>query len=99
MPDQDFLLKMLRGAGFSVDGAIRLTLSYVAMMREYTSYLAPAFDPKMELVRTGFSQQIHHVLPHRDCFGRRIHLLRPGKWIPDTIPFPVVFCCGLVMGL
>jgi len=93
-----FLLKMLRAGGFTVDGAVRLLRSYVKMISDGPLYFSPIFDPKLKLIRSGFHQNLHDVLPHRDRHGRRVHILRPGKWDPDDQPFNVVFCCGFIMG-
>ena len=32
------------------------------------------------------------ILRHRDKFGRRVSITRPGYWNPDKIKFPDLFC-------
>ena len=34
------------------------------------------------------------MLPHRDQYGRRVYIYRPGKWNPDKVHFNDVFCTG-----
>ena len=32
------------------------------------------------------------LIPHRDKFGRRVCIIRPGFWNPDQFKFPDLFC-------
>ena len=37
------------------------------------------------------------MLEHRDQYGRRVYIYRPGKWNPDKSNFNEVFCVGYAL--
>ena len=38
--------------------------------------------------------KVHRILQHRDSNGRRVAILRPGKWEPDNVHLNDAFCGG-----
>ena len=37
------------------------------------------------------------MLKHRDQYGRRVYIYRPGKWNPDKVHFNEIFCGGYAL--
>ena len=37
------------------------------------------------------------MLKHRDQYGRRVVIFRPGRWEPDKSHFNEVFCTGITL--
>ena len=46
----------------------------------------------LESMQSIYGQNIMTILRHRDKFGRRVCVTRPGFWNPDKIKFPDLFC-------
>jgi len=95
---EEFLLKILRAGAFDVDCATNLLHRYVSMIQSAPKYFKPAFDVKLASVRFTLEQNFHTILPHRDKFGRRVFIFRPGKWNPDVLSFNNIFSCVYALG-
>ena len=96
LPTDDFLLKILRAGGFTVDGAIGVLTRYVKMMNEAPKYFSNAFNA-LGTVKKVYQHQLHLMLSSRDKNGRRVYIWRPGFWDPDVMSFSDVFCCGYML--
>ena len=87
-----FLLKILRSGGFKAEDAMKVLESYVLQLNKYRDrYYKNACPTK---IGSFVGENTHMILPHRDKFGRRVYIYRPGKWNPDSIVFDDVFCLG-----
>lgn len=85
-----YLLKFLRGANHDMEGATKLLLVYLQMMKDHPNYYA-GFTHQ-ETMQSIYGQKLTTILRYRDKFGRRVSVTRPGMWNPDKIKFPDLFC-------
>ena len=59
-------------------------------MKNHPRYYINSLHP--DKIQSVLNEQIETVLLHRDKFGRRVFIFRPGKWDPDTISFTDCYC-------
>lgn len=81
--DDEFLLRFLRARKFDYDRAYNLLLNFYKMKaenRELFVHLKPS------TVRHVLDADVIAPLENRDREGRRIILIKPGKWHPDKFP-------------
>ena len=46
----------------------------------------------LDIIHSIYKENFMTILAHRDKFGRRVGITRPGFWNPDKIKFPDLFC-------
>ena len=46
----------------------------------------------LDTIQYVYRENFMTILKHRDKFGRRVCITRPGYWNPDKIKFPDLFC-------
>ena len=88
--NKKFLLKFLRAGNYNCDIATEVLINYIRLMKNHPRYYIGSLHP--DKIQRVFNEQIHTVLLHRDKFGRRVFIFRPGKWDPDTISFTDCYC-------
>jgi len=94
--DDAFFLKFLRAGMMSPTQALEVMKNYFKLLETSPDIFQNSANLE-KLVKTTFSQQIHCMLPHRDKYGRRVYVFRPGRWDPNKIPFVDVFCVGYLL--
>ena len=71
---------------------MKVLTNYVNQLTTYrNTYFKNACPTLIESV---ISEGTHMILPHRDKFGRRVFIYRPGKWNPDRLSFDDLYCVG-----
>ena len=85
-----FILKFLRAGNYNNDVATDILINYIRLMRDHPKYYINSLHP--DVIQKVYKEKIHTVLPHRDKFGRRVFIWRPGKWNPDTVTFTDCYC-------
>jgi len=97
VPESDkFFLLFLRSGLMVPSAGLDVMRNYFMLRKNYPHYFQSSTEVDM-LIKTVLSQKIHCMLPHRDQFGRRIYVFRPGRWDPDKIPFLDLFCVGYML--
>merc|ERR1711962_334745 len=76
------LIKFLRAANWDVHGAVTIVQSYLNSGKLYADIVIKAIPKKLDHV---WDKKLHAVSEHRDQYGRRIFIFRPGMWNPDEI--------------
>jgi len=90
-----FWMMVLRSGGMNPEDGLKVLKNCLSMMKDYPQYFASSNPPtKLDYV---FQQKIHTMLEHRDQYGRRVYIYRPGKWNPDKSNFNEVFCVGYAL--
>lgn len=85
--DDEYLLRFLRARNFKLDAAYRLLQNYCSFRdRNYDFYDVNPLD----LYYIG-DADIVSVVPYREQNGRRIIILKVGKWDPSTTPVEDLF--------
>ena len=88
--NDEFLLKFLRAGNHDVENAAQILINYIRLMRDHSQYYQKCRNA--EVIQQTFDEKIHTVLPHRDKFGRRIFIWRPGRWDPEKVSFTDSYC-------
>ena len=91
----EFLLKFLRAGNHDVENAAQILINYIRLMRDHPQYYKSCLNA--EAIQQTFDEKIHTVLPHRDKFGRRIFVWRPGRWDPEKICFTDSYCATYML--
>ena len=61
-----------------VESAWNVFMNYLNMMKHNPTYFEKAHPPaKLDVT---FQQQVHAMLEHRDQYGRRVYVFRPGVY-------------------
>ena len=90
-----FWMMVLRSGGMNPEDGLKVLKNCLSMMTDNPQYFAASNPPvRLDYV---FQQQIHNMLEHRDQYGRRVYIYRPGKWNPDKVGFNEVFCVGYAL--
>ena len=89
--EQDaFLLMFLRAGNYNLEAATEILIKYILLMRDHPKYYLNSLHP--DAIQLVYNEKIHTVLLHRDRFGRRVFIWRPGKWDPDSVSFTDCYC-------
>ena len=91
----EFLLKFLRAGNHNLDYATQILTNYVKQAFQYPKYSKSSTN--MEVIQKVFEDQVGALLQHRDKYGRRIYLYRPGKWNPDRVSIYDCYCAGYML--
>ncbi|XP_052085433.1 alpha-tocopherol transfer protein-like [Mytilus californianus] len=86
--DDAFLLRFLRAKKFDYERAFNLIMTHFKM-RIDSAELFEGLRPSA--VKQVLEAGVTGVLPHRDKLGRRVIVLRPGKWNPSKFGINDVF--------
>lgn len=88
--DDAYLLKFLRATAFDQDAAYTLILKYFEMKADAKNKQMFT-DLRSAAVKHVVESGIIGVLPHRDKYGRKVVVIRPGTWDTSTITLADIF--------
>ena len=91
----EFLLKFLRAGNHNVAYATQILSNYIQESIISAKYSKNSTN--MEIIRHVYEAQVHIMLEHRDKYGRRVYIWRPGKWNPDKINICDCYCGGYML--
>ena len=72
-----FYLKILRAGGFTIDRSMSVLTNFLEILTSHWHYFEKSTD--LPFVEKVFKQKMHTMLSHRDKFGRRVYIYRPGQ--------------------
>ncbi|XP_029650679.1 alpha-tocopherol transfer protein-like [Octopus sinensis] len=81
--DDAFLLRFLRARKFDYDRAFSLLLNFYRMKAENKDLFV---DLKPSTIQHVLRSGLLTALEHRDREGRKVIVLKPGRWNPETFP-------------
>jgi len=84
----------LRAGAWDVTAALAVLNNFYSLGLNYKPYVEMSFPSKLGHV---WREQLNTVCEKRDKFGRRVLLMRLGKWDPDTIPVEHFFASVFVL--
>jgi len=84
----------LRAGAWDVTAALAVLNNFYSLGLNYKPYVEMSFPSKLGHV---WREQLNTVCEKRDRFGRRVLLMRLGKWDPDTIPVEHFFASVFVL--
>ena len=88
--DKKFLLKFLRAGNYDCQVSIKILVNYILLIKENPKYYSSCLYP--ERIEAVFNEKIYCMLLHRDKFGRRVFIHRPGRWNPSNVSFTDCYC-------
>ena len=88
--DKLFLLKFLRAGNHDIHAATKILENYILQIRNNPKYYSSCLHP--ERIKLVFKEKIYTMLLHRDEFGRRVFIHRPGQWNPSNVSFTDCYC-------
>ena len=91
----EFLLKFLRAGNHNVAYATQILSNYIQESIISAKYSKNSTN--MEIIRRVYEAQVHIMLEHRDRYGRRVYIWRPGKWNPAKINICDCYCGGYML--
>ena len=91
----EFLLKFLRAGNHDVDYATKILSNYI--QESYTSAKYSKNATNLDVMKRVYKEQIHIMLQHRDKYGRRVYIWRPGQWNPDKVNIYDCYCAGYML--
>merc|ERR1711990_152005 len=92
--DDNYLLIYLRAGEWDVTKAMEILSKFYSLGVDYKQYVQHSIPSKLDHV---WSAQVNSVSNIRDKFGRRVVILKLGKWDPDLIPVEEWFASTFVM--
>ena len=87
---KQFLLKFLRAGNYDCQVAIKILINYILLIKKNPTYYSSCLHP--ERIESVFKEKIYTMLLHRDKFGRRVFIHRPGRWNPSNVSFTDCYC-------
>lgn len=91
----EFLLKFLRAGNHDIDYAAKILANYI--QESYTSAKYSKNAVNIDVMKRVYKEQIHIMLQHRDKYGRRVYIWRPGRWNPDKVNICDCYCAGYML--
>ena len=92
---KEFLLKFLRAGNHDLNYATDILSNYIQESNISAKYTKSATN--LQVMRRVYEEQIHIMLQHRDKYGRRIYIYRPGHWNPDKVNVYESYCAGYML--
>merc|ERR1719309_1021821 len=89
-----YLTIYMRAGAWNVTDALAVLNGYYSIGQNYRPYVEMSIPSKLEHV---WKEKLNTVLEKRDKFGRRVLIMRLGKWDPDTIPVEHFFASTFVL--
>ena len=91
----EFLLKFLRAGNHDVNYATEILSNYIQESNISAKYSQSATN--LEVIKRVYEKQLHVMLQHRDRYGRRVYIWRPGQWNPDNVNIYDCYCAGYML--
>ncbi|XP_002735756.1 alpha-tocopherol transfer protein-like [Saccoglossus kowalevskii] len=92
--DDSFLIRFLRVRKFDVRRAFKTLVHYYEVRSQYKDIFSD-FTPSTVLEI--LEDQVHLLLPSRDKDGRRIFIVKPGRWDPSRYTITACFKATLLL--
>eukprot|EP00092_Neocalanus_flemingeri_P028620 GFUD01031078.1.p1 GENE.GFUD01031078.1~~GFUD01031078.1.p1 ORF type:complete len:311 (-),score=69.07 GFUD01031078.1:154-1086(-) len=81
--DEAMMIRFLRAGNWDLEHAMKMFLHHMEHTRKFLPFMGGSgFPSELEHV---YQEKLVWVSPYRDQHGRRVLLLRLGKWNPDTV--------------
>merc|ERR1711936_935444 len=94
LESEDYLTIYLRAGAWDVAQALKVLNSFYNLGLNYHPYVEMSIPSKLDHV---WQEKLSSVCETRDKFGRRVVILKLGKWNPDTIPVTHWFASCFVL--
>ena len=91
----EFLLKFLRAGNHDIDYATQILSNYIRESISSADYSKSSKN--IDVIRSVYEEQMHTMLQHRDKYGRRVYIWRPGQWNPDKVNIYDCYCAGYML--
>ena len=88
-------MKFLRAGNHDVDYATKILSNYIQESYNSAKYSQNATN--LDVMKRVYKEQIHIMLQHRDKYGRRVYIWRPGQWNPDKVNIYDCYCAGYML--
>jgi hypothetical protein len=79
---------------FKVEGALEVLTNYVLHLRQWPQYVDYRRHPGLDKVSSILA---HTMMTHRDRYGGRVYIFRPGKWDPADLTFTHCYCYSYML--